>query len=161
MLHRQAGPLHEKKAPAEEIIAKIAAQLARLRSLGFDVKYMDTHMGFTWLDGVEDKMKTLARQEGLVYEPAFDRLIDPHGTFDEHDHAGRLVAALASAAEGTYLTVGHPTYDDDEMRVCSGAGHAPGEVGVDRNQQRLMYMREDVIAFCEKRRIVPTRYDEI
>jgi len=161
MLPRQVAPLHAKKVSPDVVIAEIAAQLAKLRELGFDVKYMDAHMGFTWLDGVNDRMVDLAKREGLVYQPKVDRLPKAEGEFDPHDHASRVVASLKAAQDGTYLLVSHPTYDDDEMRECRGARHEPGTVGKDRDGQRQVFMRDDILKCVEERGITPTRYDEI
>jgi hypothetical protein len=172
-LHRTPSALHESgAAPGQvlsEAIAEVAAQLARLRSLGLDVKYMDEHMGFAWLDGMDAALQELAEREGLVRKPPVDGLEWPEPGPDPRDHASRLLAAVACAGPGTYLVVGHPAFDDDEMaRVHGsaelaevGAGMAAGDVGPDRDGQRMMFMRADVVSFCRETGVELLRYDEL
>ena len=161
MLHRQTAPLHEKDASPKEMLAEVAAQLERLRSLGFDVKYVDTHMGFAWLQGMEEGVPDLARREGLIYRPPVDRLPKVEGMSDSGDRASGLLAALGRAESGTYLVVGHPAFDDEEMRKVHGSGHEPGEIARARDAERLMFMREDVVKYCGESGVLPIRYDEI
>ncbi len=162
MLHRHPTLLHEKKASPEEMLAEIAAQLEKVRSLGFDVKYIDTHMGFVWLEGMEEGVPELAEREGLIYRPKFDRLPKVEGEFDEHDRASRLLAALKVATPGgTYIAVGHPAFDDEETRAIQGSGHKIGEIAKSRDGERLMFMREDVVAYCKEHDVQPIRYDEV
>jgi predicted glycoside hydrolase/deacetylase ChbG (UPF0249 family) len=172
-LHRKPGALLEYgAAPGEvrdevhaevrdQVLAEVAAQLGRLRSLGLEVSYIDEHMCFGRLGGVGEGLAELAKREGLVYDPPVEGLARPGPGPDEHDHASRLLAALEGAGPGTYLVVGHPTFDDDEMARCHGAGTAEGEVGPDRNGQRLMFMREDVVAWCRSNDVSLLRYDEL
>ncbi len=167
MLHRHPTLLHDKKASAEEMLAEIAAQLEKVRSLGFDVKYIDTHMDLASLQGMKEGIPELARREGLVCRPKVDRLpkvdrpLKGGGEFDEHDRASRLLAALEAAGPGAYITVGHPAFDDEETRAIHGAGHKIGEIAKSRDGERLMFMREDVVAYCKEHDIQPIRYDEV
>ncbi len=164
-LHRTPEALVEKGVPLKkvraEILAEVAAQLERLRSLGLGVKYIDEHMGFGRIEGVEEGLAELAKREGLVFRPALEKLVLPAPGPGTVDYASRLLAALEGAEPGTYLVVGHPAFADDEMARCHGAGKAEGEVGPDRNAQRLMFMREDVVAWCRAKGVRLLRYDEI
>jgi len=168
VFHRTLEVLVAGDAPAgkvrADILAEVAAQLERLRSLGLKVAYMDEHMGLGRLEGVGEGLARIAKREGLVFRPELDQLPPPPaegGEFEEDDHASRLIAALKGAGPGTYLVAGHPAFDDDEMGRCHGAGKAEGEVGPDRNGERLMFMREDVVAWCREKGVRLLRYDEL
>lgn len=168
LFHRTLEKLSEGDAPAgkvrADILAEVAAQLDRLRSLGLPVKYIDEHMGLGRIEGVGDGLARIAKREGLVFRPGLDHLPQPPaegGEFEEDDNASRLIAALGCAAPGTYLVAGHPAFDDDEMARCHGAGKAEGEVGPARDAERLMFMREDVVAWCRDNDIRLLRYDEL
>ena len=143
------------------MLAEVAAQLDRLRSLRFDVKYIDTHMGFSWLQGMEEGIPDFARREGLIYRPKVERLPKVEGEFDGDDRASLLCAALGAAGPGTYLAVGHPAFDDEETRKIHGSGHEPGEIARARDAERLMFMREDVVKYCGENDVRPIRYDQI
>jgi len=165
LLHRTLEELIAGDAPAgkvrADILAEVAAQLERLRSLGLKVAYIDEHMELGRIEGVREGLARIAKREGLVFRPPLERLPLTNGEFEEDDHASRLLAALDGAAPGTYLVVGNPAFDDDEMGRCHGAGKAEGEVGPDRNGQRLMFMREDIVAWCREKGVRLLRYDGI
>jgi len=165
LFHRTLEGLIAGGAPAgkirADILAEVAAQLERLRSLGLKVAYIDEHMDLGRIEGVREGLARIAKREGLVFRPPLDSLPLTSGDFDEHDHASRLIAALGCAEPGTYLVAGHPAFDDDEMGRCHGAGKAEGEVGPDRNAERLMFMREDVVAWCRENDVQLLRYDEL
>ena len=63
-------PLWQNKPDYDEILAEIKAQLDLARSQGLDIGYMDTHMAFSWFDGLEVHLSAFAKSEGLVYMPA-------------------------------------------------------------------------------------------
>jgi hypothetical protein len=159
---KDTRPLAEKSPPAsnDEIVAELAAQLARMRGAGLKVSYMDTHMGFDWLPGLDAHLAALAKAEGLVYKPAVSRLPKAQG-----EYAGpgeRLIAQLdAAPAGGTYLIVTHPSLDDDEMRAMTYGDRKPGDVARERDADRRMYTDARVMAYCESHGVELIRYTEI
>ena len=159
-MYQNVQDVHDAKAPAEQVLTEIKAQLARLRKVGFKVSYMDTHMGFAWLEGVDDALRELAQKEGLVYRPKVDRA--PKVGWDEMDCAGSMVKMLkALPDDGTFLIVGHPMYDDAETRSFGRSEESGEHIALTRNGQREMFMRPDVVAVAREREIQPTCYDEI
>jgi predicted glycoside hydrolase/deacetylase ChbG (UPF0249 family) len=141
-----------------EIMAEIAAQLARLRQAGFAVSYLDLHMSFGWIDGVDAAVGEFCRREGLIIGyREYDRLREVPPV--SGDRLADLHAALAAAAPGTYLLVGHPTYDDDEMRAFRH--HPPHRPpGPERDEQRRMFLDPRVMTLFRQGRIAPVRYDD-
>jgi predicted glycoside hydrolase/deacetylase ChbG (UPF0249 family) len=156
--------LNDLKPRPEEADREVRAQLRRLRDLGFDVRYMDEHMAIGWISGFTEVFQQIAREEKLIFRPKVDRLPDDGGKVQDHDYASRLIARLRLAGPGTYLQVGHPTYNDAEMaEVVMDAGDQSvrGVVARDRDGQRLQFMREDVLALFRERDIRPIHYSDI
>jgi hypothetical protein len=167
MRHPTVEALMAKDAPVgqvrADILAEIAAQLERLRSLGLYVKYIDEITGLDRIDGVGDALANLARREGVVFRPPLETLAQPApepegGTID---YASRLLAALEGAESGTYLVVGRPAFVEEEKPRYPGAEVAEDKEGRDRDAERQMFMRKDVIAWCRANDVRLLRYDEI
>jgi predicted glycoside hydrolase/deacetylase ChbG (UPF0249 family) len=59
-----------KEGSTEEILAEVRAQIAALRREGLEPRYLDTHMGFAWLPGVDDGLAQICGEENLVYAHA-------------------------------------------------------------------------------------------
>ncbi|TVR46803.1 MAG: ChbG/HpnK family deacetylase [Puniceicoccaceae bacterium] len=132
--------LREREVPPEAILAEVKAQIAKIRSLGFDPSYLDEHMGFGWLPGLEAALAELARKEGLVYRRDLDGL--PRSEAPVGAESGRpenFLRSLEAARPGLYLVVAHPCYDDEETRGIVNPSHQPGFHGPDRDGQRRMY----------------------
>ena len=72
----------------------------------------------------------------------------------------QLIARLDAAPPGQYLIVGHPAYDNEEMRALGHDGY-PGEViGPEREWQRRMFTDPRIVAYCRESGVAPIRYDE-
>jgi len=139
---------HERGADPDEVLAETAAQLAKLRAAGLPVRYVDTHMGFAWLPGVEERLEALARRQRVLRSDGdrLQRLPDVEGSYE--DVGERLVARLAAAEPGDYLLVGHPGYDRPDMRAFRHAGLDPGQVARDRVRQRLQFQSPKVARYA-------------
>jgi predicted glycoside hydrolase/deacetylase ChbG (UPF0249 family) len=165
MRHPTVEALMAKVAPVgpvrADILAEIAAQLERLRSLGLAVKYIDENTGLDGIDGVGEGIANLALREGVVFRPPLETLAQPAPEPGAVDYASRLLAALEGAGGETYLVVGRPAFAEDEKPCYPGAEVPEDEEGRDRNAQRLMFMREDVVAWCRANDVRLLRYDEI
>jgi chitin disaccharide deacetylase len=153
------GIVHSRGVPTEQILLELQAQLDRLRELGFDIRYMDTHMPWDWLYelGCEDQrlesmLSQWSRARGLIYwqQAPVKKLPRSEQTTDWN----------ALVDDGLYLWVGHPCYDDEEMRRVVPAGGQAGEVGTQRDQQRLAFVQATTLAEIERRGIRCIRYDE-
>lgn len=152
--------LHEMGARPEEMMAEIQAQLDLARERGLDVKYVDTHMGFGWIADMDERVARFAEREGLVYRPpGLSRLPDIGGDFA--DVVERLIARLEAAAPGTYLIVGHPCYDSDDVRRFHHAGMERGAEGRNRDRQRRMFMDPRIVEYASEHAVEPIRYSEV
>lgn len=155
--------LHERRAAVDEMLVEVAAQLARLRALGFRVSYLDQHMGVGWVCGLGERLTAFAEREGLLdadrLVPGLPEAPTPAPPGPDH-HVEGLIARLAASAPGTYVALGHPCHDDAEMGLVHGAGALPGEVGRDRDGQRRMFLDPRVRAAFARHDVVPVTYAE-
>jgi len=147
-------------ADPEQILIEVAAQLAKLRSVGVEPEYLDTHMRFDLLPGVEDALAEFCERESLLYAsriPDLQRLSRPA----DLGKVEGVVAALGSVGPGRYLLIGHPAYPDDEMAPVHLAGTEPGVVAADRDAERRMFSAPEILAVVAERGIEPTRYVDL
>jgi predicted glycoside hydrolase/deacetylase ChbG (UPF0249 family) len=123
--------LHERGFDLAEAEAELRAQLARLRALGFDVRYLDSHMRFEWITGLDALLDRIAASEGLVCD-------HPHA---EHPrlpgHPGTLVERIADAPTDRRLVlVTHPALVSPETAAFASPRHEPGQVAARRDAER-------------------------
>lgn len=151
--------LHERQVPVEQVMAELQAQLDRARALGFDVRYADQHMGFGWVaEGLEEAIDAWCRRQGILNARHYGgRLPDTHA---EGDPVAHLIAQLDAAPSGQYLIVGHPAYDNEEMRALGHEGYPGSTIGPERDWQRRFFTDPRILAYCETHDVVPIRYDE-
>jgi hypothetical protein len=153
-----AMALHERDASVREMVAEATAQIERVREAGFEPAYLDCHMGVDWVGDLANELDALREREGLLDGDGVGMLPAVGGAADDPDG---LCARLDAAEPGTHLIVGHPCYDDAEMRDIVGAGHGPGEVATERDAQRRMFLDEGVHRCCEERGVEPVRFTDV
>jgi hypothetical protein len=151
--------LHENGARVDEIMAELQVQLDRARDLGFDVRYADTHMGFLWVaEGLDLAFDAWCQREGILNARHYGQRLPRVDA--EGDPVEQFIACLNAAPPGQYLIVGHPAYDNTEMRALGHPGNPGDEVAVRREWQRLMFMDPRIVAYCRENGVRPIRYDE-
>lgn len=144
------------------VVRELAAQLARLRSLGFQVSYMDEHMYFSEaLHGLRPAFKAFAKAEGLIYRmeiptlPPLPKGPGPAGA------AERILERLRLTPPGLWLLFTHPIVDSPEMRAIHLPGRAPGEMAAERDEERRWLTDPRIIAACTGGEVQVLRYDEL
>ena len=158
-LFKTTGALNDNHPKLDELVAEVQAQLDLARAGGLDIKYMDTHMGVSWVGGLKEPLEKLAEREGLIYSHiAASGLPRLEGEFANPVQA--LIARLDAAEPGTYVVVGHPCYDRVDVRMFDHAGLKESQ-GVARDWQRRIFMDQEILDYCRKKGVVPIRYDEI
>ncbi len=151
----------DRRAEPDEILREIEAQLQRARDAGLQVDYLDLHMGFGWLDGVQERIDDLRQREGLIAgDTAAARL--PRCPDSDQDLPEALITRLRLADPGDYIVVGHPGYADAEdfLQLALGKDN-PGDVARRRDAQRRMFMQQNVLDFCREHDVVPTRFTDL
>ncbi|QHW35513.1 ChbG/HpnK family deacetylase (plasmid) [Paenibacillus rhizovicinus] len=142
-----------------EIMMELRAQLAKLRELGFKVTYLDSHMFFERaVDGLKEEMEQWATEEGLLYHHHYYRSLPLAENGD--DAATTLIRQLMAAESGQYVTIGHPAFDTDEMRMLGETEAEGEEIARGRNGERLMYADPRITEFFRSNALRAIRYDE-
>ncbi len=126
--HESPLVLQERGFSCEEILAEVSAQLARLRATGLTPEYLDTHMGFDWIEGVHEQLKNFARAEGLFFD---DRSVLPL-----LPGAGALPERLMGSTGGPFLLITHPAILTEETMLFFDADGEPGRVAIERDMER-------------------------
>lgn len=151
----------ENKPNYDEILAEIKAQLDLARSEGLTISYMDTHMAFSWFNGLDPLLSELAESEELIYRPKGISQL-PRITGGFADPVERLLATFNGAESGqTYMVVGHPCYDSGDIQQMTYGDHKPGEIAKDRDWQRRMFMGNRVMEYFEKNDMQAIAYTEV
>lgn len=151
--------LRDNAPNLDEVMAELQAQLDRGRELGFQFRYVDTHMVFEWVvPGMSERIDQWAAREGLLYYRHYGQLLPKVDTAG--DPVEQLIARLDAAEPGQYLYVAHPAYDTEEMRRLGHDGYPGERVALEREWERLTFMDPRIIDYCRQHHVVPIRYDE-
>ncbi|MES2464636.1 MAG: ChbG/HpnK family deacetylase [Armatimonadota bacterium] len=126
--------LGERGFSLEEAVAEATAQLARARSLGLEIHYLDEHMGVGSLPGLRSALAELCHREGLLQLSTLNLLRLPAA--DNKDLVERWLSALRNAKDGDYLVVTHPGRIAPDMESFYERGGVPGAVAQERDAER-------------------------
>lgn len=107
------------------VMAEVAAQLKHLRDLGFNIRYIDSHMfPELFIEGFDEAMRAFAHREGLIDHMYFYRF--PEGMLEFVKHPKRPLVYFKHIPAGQYFLAAHPSLDTLEMRQTGNATY-PGE----------------------------------
>lgn len=135
----------------DEMLAEIAAQIAKARQAGLTLSYIDEHMGVSWpWPELRAGIAALAAREGLRDVYAIPHLPNA-GTPDN------FFQALDQAAPGVYVYVTHPGWDADDMRRFDGTG----EVARWRDADRRLLTDPTLPAALAARDVQVVRYIDL
>ncbi|HRR28019.1 MAG TPA: ChbG/HpnK family deacetylase, partial [Victivallales bacterium] len=150
--------VHKAVVPLEVIMKEISAQLDRLTRIGFRLSYIDLHMCFGWIEGVGNAVNELCLKKGLIngfsgykYFPKTD---------DKKNLVESFLQAIKTVEPDTYLLIGHPAYDDEEMSKYVIYGNLT-PVSRERDEQRRLFLDKKVMNLARSGFIKPIRYDEL
>lgn len=154
---------HSRGAVVAEIMDELAAQVARLRQLGFRLTYLDFHMVFQWIPGLQEAVTRFCASERLLdadrlgLVPPWARLSSPPA-----DPRVHLLAGLDRLPAGDYRVVTHPCCDDDEMRRFHRTvdGVRESGIGAARDRDRAMLTDPAVRAAMAAAEAVSVTFDE-
>jgi len=152
----------------DEALIELQAQLDKARGLGFDIHYADLHMNTVALvPGLLEKWRDWCHSQGIIAAHQIGarlRLPDSWNNADRRiqgDYVEQVLDALKSAEPGDYLIVGHPGYNDAELRSLGHAGYPGVAVAHNLNWQRLAFVDMRIVGYCRENGIEPVRYDEV
>jgi len=144
--------LHERGFSVVEAMAEVAAQLARLRAVGFTVSYLDEHMGVGWIRGLRPALAEFAKREGLIDADAIG-VRDLPGD-------GPCSARLQSAGSGSWRVIGHPCLPGDDLQDFLLPGQRPGDTARDRDAQRRQFTDPELLALVRSGRCTAMRFSD-
>jgi predicted glycoside hydrolase/deacetylase ChbG (UPF0249 family) len=147
------------KPAVETIMAEVDAQLERLHSLGFNITYMDSHMGSElFVPGLDDAFRDFALKKGLLdhmhyynMPPGFSEL---NGPFDE------ILRKLQAIPDGQYFLITHPSQDTDEMRQTGNASVSGEAVAKGRAAETALFSQQGLFETLAAIGVYGIRYDE-
>lgn len=151
--------LHQRQASVSEMMLEVRAQLAKARTAGLEIRYLDQHMGVGWVNGLGDELRSLCREENLIFAEGLPGLPSVEQGFD--NPVDDLIARLKTASAGTYIYVTHPTLDDEETRAIVGMGNQPGQIARERDADRRLWLDERLRAACQQFDVEFVRYSQI
>ena len=164
-MHYTVDDLVDASPDLDALMEEVDAQYELLSNLGFELRYLDTHMGVDRVPGLAERIAEFCAKKKLVNNRAsfdsgaFARLPDWPGP---GEHPGtELADHLAQVPAGTYLLVGHPATKDEAIHHIRHEGLAPGDVAMQRNRQRRMFMDIEIIDYCENVGIELLRYTDL
>ena len=164
-MFRTVDELTAAAPDTDAVLEEVSAQYELLRNLGFELSYLDEHMFCGEVPGLVDGLAAFAKEHGLVYDRELHRssaLTVLPGWDGPAEHPGtELADHLSQTAPGTYLLVGHPATKDEEMQHIRGAGRSAGEVALERNRERRMFMDIEIVDYCENVGIELLRYTDL
>jgi len=145
----------------EEVLSELAAQLDRLRSLGFLISYLDEHMFFSCRHpDLRPALEDFSTANKLIFRPDINQL--PNTKSSPNDSSStQFLSQLKNTLPGTYLVISHPSYDNEEMSTLRLYGKKDAREAATRNEQRLMFVREDIRHHCISHGVRLMRYDEL
>lgn len=143
----------------EVIMQEVSAQLDRLVKLGFDIRYIDSHMfSEMFVDGMDEAMEEFIKRKGLVDHMYFYHF--PPDIGDLQGDKESLMKKLAAVPAGQYFFVSHPSLDTEEMRMTGNAGVSGESVAKGRAAETAFFSAPGITELFRSVGCTAIRYDE-
>lgn len=138
----------------EESMREIRAQLKCAREAGFDIAYIDEHMGVSWI-GIRQNIAELCRSEGLIDTHGLPSL--PLGTSLES-----AKAQISTAVGGDYVWVTHPgCICEDMLKWHTDAQPNDGSIAHQRDAERRLLIDPTFSCWLRRRGVQMCVYKEL
>ncbi len=147
--HATTALLHER-GQVDEMVREVEAQLAKLVGLGLRPRYLDTHMVFSWIEGVADALEELCRREGLVFANSSGFCDLPLRLWEQPDpkdiHAA--IRSLAQSHPGARpVSVFHPAkLDSTSALFFRDPTERSGGIGATRHSEYLALSNAPILS---------------
>jgi len=153
-------------ANRDEMITEVEAQIQMALDAGLRASYLDTHMVFSWIEGISERLDELGRKYQLVVDspqrfPGLPKLKDEDEAPPD-DRLAALQARIEAATEpgATYKLVSHPSrHDSDSERMHKIDGH-PGTVARNREEEAALLCSDEVRTLLEAHDVTLVRYSK-
>jgi len=149
----------ETNPSLDVIMNEISVQYDRLIELGFDIKYIDSHMMSEFcVPGMDDAVKNFAVEKGLIDHMYFYN--DPPGFYEACNNLAALPGYFESLTDEQYLVVMHPALYGDDM-LLTGTADTPGEeIAKGRSAEVKLFSDPVLIKALTDQGFRGIRYDE-
>jgi hypothetical protein len=135
------------------------AQLEKLHAVGFDIRYVDSHMfPEMFVEGMDEAMAEFAKRKGLVDHMYFYNL--PPGPGDVQAGLPEILESLKALPDGQYFFVAHPSLDTEEMRQTGNALYSGADVAKARAHETRVLSNPELCAALHSMGCESVRYDE-
>lgn len=149
----------ETKPPVEIIMREVNAQLERLHALGFDIRYIDSHMfPELFVEGLDEAMAEFARKKGLLDHMYYYNIPPGFGALAQNPTG--LPAFLRALPAGQYFFVTHPSLNTGEMRQTGNASYSGAEVAKSRARETDVFSKKALRRAMGLLGVEGVRYDE-
>ena len=149
---------YETRPSVETVLREYEAQLDRLNRLGFDIRYVDSHMGEeAYVEGLSEAKREWAIRKGLIYHEDCD--IETTQFDDEWD-VEQMISHISSLCDGQYLYVAHPALYGDDMLMTGNSEFSGESIAKTRSLQASVISDIRLIRRVEEMGVSLIRYDE-
>lgn len=140
-------------------------QYSKLRDLGFELRYLDEHMGVGDVPGLAERLFTFATEHSLIVDRVArgaGDLVPLPGWNGPGPHPGtELADCISMAPDGSYIVVGHPMFKSPEMERLYAPGKEKGSAMAERNRERRMFTDIEIVDYCENAEVSLIRYSDL
>jgi hypothetical protein len=141
------------------IMKEVNAQLERLNSLGFDIRYVDSHMlPELFVEGLDEAMQEFIHKKGLIDHMCFYSL--PPGFKDFAQNPSHPLRYLKNLPSGQYFLAGHPAYYGAEMLETGNENYSGETVAAERAREAKIYSSRMFCTLLKLAGCQGIRYDE-
>jgi len=149
----------DTKPTLEIVMEEVEAQFERLHKLGFDIKYIDSHMfSELFIDGMDSEIEAFAKRKGILDHMYYYTL--PPGLEDFIKNPSNPLRYLKSLPPGQYFIVIHPALDTEEMRQTGNASTGGEEIARGRAKETEIFSGFAFKSILKMAGCRSIRYDE-
>ncbi len=142
------------KPDVDVIMREVSAQLERLHKLGFQIRYIDSHMfPELYVEGLDEAMAEFAAKKGLLDHMYYYPL--PPWGLSLHDPMDTI-----SLPDGQYFSVSHPSLDTEEMRMTGNNRTSGTVVAASRAKETALLSDPQICSALQEAGVQGIRYDE-
>ena len=128
----------DTKPSVETVMAEVNAQFEHLHKLGFDIKYIDSHMlSELHVEGMDEAIEEFAKQKGVLDHMYFYNL--PPGFEEFAKNPSNPLRYLKSIPPGQYFLAIHPSLDTEEMRQTGNASTSGIDIAKGRANETKLF----------------------
>ena len=147
------------KPVVEEIITEYKYQLEKLRSVGFPIAYVDSHMmPEALIDGLPEAFDRWLEEEGLLNHRYFNKMLKNCGQMS-HDRA-LFEKTIRELEPGQYKMVLHPARACEELRMTGNKNYSGDFICWEREDDYQFYNDPSVLQFLKEQDIELLSYKD-